>query len=41
MLNLTVLEDEFRVATIGRLASCALGGRKYRRRPNTAVSTAL
>jgi hypothetical protein len=23
MLNLTVLEDEFRLATIGRLAACA------------------
>jgi hypothetical protein len=34
-LKLTVPEDEFRVAAIGRVASCARVGRKIRCRPIT------
>ena len=32
-LKLAVLEDEFRMASVGRVASCALVGRKIRMSP--------
>jgi hypothetical protein len=39
-VKLSVLEDEFRMATVGRVASCALVGWKIRCRPAPPIAPA-
>jgi hypothetical protein len=40
LLNITVLKDEFRVGTVGRVASYVLAGRKIRCRSTPAAESA-